>query len=66
MKHLLTIMMLYMTALLAGFEKEPGLGDDATSDEQVAEIRTSTIKTWDVRNEDMLLSFKDTRAISVF
>ncbi len=66
MKPLFMIMMLYMTALLAGCDKEPGWETMQLLDEQVAEIRISTFETWDEMNGDTLLSFKETKAVSVF
>ncbi|MGE7827552.1 hypothetical protein [Paenibacillus sp. NPDC093718] len=66
MKRLLTIMLLYMTALLVGCAKESGWETMQLLDEKVAEIRISTFETWDEMNGDTLLSFKDAKAVSVF
>ncbi|ACX63326.1 hypothetical protein [Paenibacillus sp. Y412MC10] len=66
MKRLFMIMMLYMTALLVGCDKETGWETMQLLDEQVAEIRISAFETWDEMNGDTLLSFKDSKAVSVF
>ncbi|MEC0206697.1 hypothetical protein P4H39_29240 [Paenibacillus lautus] len=66
MKHFLTIMLLYMTALLTGCDKEPGWETMQLLDEEVVEIRISAFESWDEMNGDTLLSFKDTKAVRVF
>ncbi|KKO55108.1 hypothetical protein [Paenibacillus sp. DMB20] len=64
--RLLTIMMLYITAILTGCEKEPGWETMQLLDEKVAEIRISAFEAWDEMNEDTLLSFKDEKAVNAF
>lgn len=59
MKGLLTIMLLYMTALLTGCENEPGWETMQLLDEKVVEIRISAFESWDEMNGDTLSSFKD-------
>lgn len=66
MKHFFTIMLLYMTALLTGCDKEPGWETMQLLDEEVVEIRISAFESWDEMNGDTLLSFKDTKAVRVF
>lgn len=66
MKRFLTIMLLYMTALLTGCEKEPGWETMQLLDEKVIEIRISAFEAWDEMNEDILLSFMEAKDISVF
>ncbi|ETT65670.1 hypothetical protein MHI43_05195 [Paenibacillus sp. FSL H8-0457] len=66
MKRLLMIMMLYITALLVGCEKEPGWETMQLLDEQVAEIRISAFETWDEMNGDTLLSFKEAKDVRAF
>ncbi|KOP64876.1 hypothetical protein AMS62_06165 [Bacillus sp. FJAT-18019] len=66
MKPLLTIIMLYMTALLTGCGKEPGYETMQLLDEQVTEIRISAFEAWDDMNGETLVSFKETKDISVF
>lgn len=66
MKRLLMIMMLYMTALLVGCEKEPGWETMQLLDEKVAEIRISTFETWDEMNGDTLLSFTEAKDVRAF
>ena len=66
MKRLLTIMMLSITAILTGCEKEPGWETMQLLDEKVAEIRISAFEAWDEMNEDTLLTFKDAKDVSVF
>jgi hypothetical protein len=66
MKGFLMIMLIYMTALLAGCENEPGWETMQLLDEEVAEIRISAFESWDEMNGDTLLSFKDAKAVSTF
>ena len=65
MKGLLTIMSLYMAALLTGRERTR-LGNDAPLDEKVVEIRISAFESWDEMNGDTLFSFKEAKAVSAF
>lgn len=66
MKRLLMIMMLFMTALLVGCEKDSGWETMQLLDEQVAEIRISDFETWDEMNGDTLLSFKEAKDVRAF
>jgi hypothetical protein len=66
MKRLFMIMMLYMTALLVGCDKEPGWETMQLLDEEVAEIRISDFETWDEMNRDTLLSFKEAKDVRAF
>jgi hypothetical protein len=66
MRHFLTIMLLYMTALLTGCDKGPGWETMQLLDDEVVEIRISAFESWDEMNGDTLLSFKDTKAVRVF
>lgn len=66
MKRLLMIMMLYMTALLVGCDKDSGWETMQLLDEKVAEIRISTFETWDEMNGDTLLSFKEAKDVRAF
>lgn len=66
MKHFLTIMLLYMTALLTGCDKGPGWETMQLLDDEVVEIRISAFELWDEMNGDTLLSFKDTKTVRVF
>lgn len=66
MKPLLTIIMLYLTALLTGCGKEPGYETMQLLDEQVTEIRISAFEAWDDMNGDTLVSFNDAKDIRVF
>lgn len=66
MKGLLTIMLLYMAALLTGCENEPGWETMQLLDEKVVEIRISAFESWDEMNGDTLFSFKEAKAVSAF
>lgn len=66
MKHFLTIMLLYMTALLTGCDKEPGWETMQLLDEKVVEIRISAFESWDEMNGDTLFSFEEAKAVSAF
>lgn len=66
MKHLFMIMMVYMTALLVGCDKDSGWETMQLLDEQVAEIRISDFETWDEMNGDTLLSFKEAKDVRAF
>ncbi|RAR41286.1 hypothetical protein [Paenibacillus sp. MDMC362] len=66
MKGLLTIMLLYMTALLTGCENEPGWETMQLLDEKVVEIRILVFESWDEMNGDTLFSFKEAKAVSTF
>lgn len=66
MKRLFMIMMLYMTALLVGCDKDSGWETMQLLDEQVAEIRISDFETWDEMNGDTLLSFKEAKDVRAF
>ncbi|MBT2763335.1 hypothetical protein [Paenibacillus sp. ISL-20] len=66
MKGFLMIMLLYMTALLTGCDKELGWETMQLLDEEVAEIRISAFESWDEMNGDTMLSFKEAEAVSIF
>lgn len=66
MKPLLTVVMLYMTALFTGWGENTGIETMQLLDEQVTEIRISAFEAWDDMNVETFASFEEANDIRVF